>query len=306
MAASSAFVASPASLMVAVFFAFSAVRISKASFPELSMSESSSERVAMSCVSIVMEALPPSISAVRLSIVSESFVRVSLLSPISLSQKPSWSASPLDSSKRRVIMSSISFFTFANGSDASFCANKFKDLLCNLEPSSSRNWRTFTRMPLSSVAPRKLCTKDRAEEAWAKLRCLAPAPCTSSPDRILMAWSRAWISSSRSCCFSLKDSCFSRHSILASDNVFSSSTFTVAVEESCFLSEAIFCSFSFFLRVLVEMSSLAVSAEPSKSCASMSEACLEFISSFSKAVRSSMNLSRSFSNISMTPWDWNS
>mmetsp|Transcript_1432 Transcript_1432/g.3867 ORF Transcript_1432/g.3867 Transcript_1432/m.3867 type:complete len:298 (-) Transcript_1432:655-1548(-) len=297
--------------MVARFFSFSAARRSLASFTELSNKEMSFCIVAMSSLSCAILALPDSMSAVRPSMDSVSFVRVILLSPSSLSQKPLCSASPLASSSRRVIKSLINFLTLTNGSAAIFCANIASSLFFNRLPSCSKKSSTCPRTPAVSEAeaprnPNCAMALPVFFAVAARDKCCSAAPCTPSAERISMAFSNASISSARNCCFSSKECCFSLHSTFVSDKDLASSTCTAWVELNCFFKFAASSCFDDLFIDLSETSCFAVSSDDDKSCANMSCACCEFISSFSSSLFFSTNSPRNRLSISTIPPDWNS
>mmetsp|Transcript_52439 Transcript_52439/g.135319 ORF Transcript_52439/g.135319 Transcript_52439/m.135319 type:complete len:221 (+) Transcript_52439:844-1506(+) len=217
--------------------------------------------------------LPSSTAALSMSMSSDSLLRLTLLLPSSVSQKPSWSASSWASSMRRVIMSSIIFFTLAKGSAASFCASRARLLLCRRSPSASRKAFTLLRglMSLSCADPvRRFWTRDVALRPCARERYLSALPATSGDERISMAFAIAWISSVRSCCFSAKDIFFSAHWAVMSLSTFSLSAFTSMVAPSCFLSMAFFSTLRSFSAVFSEASFSAFSTESVRSATIMS------------------------------------
>mmetsp|Transcript_71539 Transcript_71539/g.198063 ORF Transcript_71539/g.198063 Transcript_71539/m.198063 type:complete len:215 (+) Transcript_71539:962-1606(+) len=194
-----------------------------------------------------MVALPLSMAASRPSMSSESFVRVILFFPISVSQKPSCWASWLASSKRRVIMASIIDFTLAKGSAMTFSASITSLWLFRRWPSCSRNSRILRCTPPAR--------RDRACAREAPLRCgkaryFSALPETSLEDRISMAFAMASISSARSCCFSWKDIFFSSHSVVISESVFWLSASTPSSAAFCFVSSA-FCSVLRFFSLVI-------------------------------------------------------
>mmetsp|Transcript_113304 Transcript_113304/g.307677 ORF Transcript_113304/g.307677 Transcript_113304/m.307677 type:complete len:219 (-) Transcript_113304:884-1540(-) len=184
-------------------------------------------------------ALPDSTAASSASISSLRRVRVTLLLPISVSQNPSWSASSFASSRRRVIIPSMSFFTLANGSAAILSARAESPWLFNLWPSCWRKSRTLLRMPCARASALE------RESAWmratglfldcASVRYLSAAPATSGEDRISTAFSIASISSARSFCFSWKDKSFWTHSVCMSLSSFSLASFMDSVAVNCLL-----------------------------------------------------------------------
>mmetsp|Transcript_15713 Transcript_15713/g.41576 ORF Transcript_15713/g.41576 Transcript_15713/m.41576 type:complete len:232 (+) Transcript_15713:782-1477(+) len=203
------------------------------------------EKRAMSSVSCVIVALPFSASAVRRSRVSDSFSREILLLPISLSQKPSCSASPWASSRSLAIMPEIIFLNLPKGSASSFWARRPSSLLCKRAPSRVRKSRTRTRMPWARSAAEPcwlpaplICTRLPPLATCARPRCFAAEAWRSSEERISTAFARASISSARSVCFSPKESLFSLHSTEVSWKVDLSSASTLCVDCSCFLSSA--------------------------------------------------------------------
>mmetsp|Transcript_61372 Transcript_61372/g.155883 ORF Transcript_61372/g.155883 Transcript_61372/m.155883 type:complete len:258 (-) Transcript_61372:646-1419(-) len=227
--------------------------------------------------------LPSSIAAVNASISSVSLLRVILLFPISASQNPSCSASCLASSIRRVIMLSIIFFTFENGSAAIFSANRARVLLLSRLLSEETKSRTRRRMPIArSIAARLAvpCKREVAEMAWAKERCFSALPDTLSEERIWRAFAIASISSVLKSCFSWKDNFFCSHSEETSDKVSSSAALEAVVDCNCLSASAFlpnFCSFTF---VFSSTSFSAFSIVSAKPCTIMLAACAAFISSF--------------------------
>mmetsp|Transcript_138194 Transcript_138194/g.385516 ORF Transcript_138194/g.385516 Transcript_138194/m.385516 type:complete len:288 (-) Transcript_138194:696-1559(-) len=273
---------------------------------------------ATSCASVAalsakaaMVALPSSVAAVSLSTSALSSVRVTRLLPISLSQKPSCSASAWASSWRRVIMPSIIALTFAKGSVATCFASRPRRWLWIRAPSAARNSRRRPRMPSARAPapwpPPASCTRAAvAGRRCARLRCCSAAVRTSGAESISMAFSIASISSVRNFCFSSKDSCFSLHSAFVVANIFSFSALTLMVAASCFLAAATASAFRSFSTVFSPSPFFAFSTVSVRSMVSISWACLEFISSFwlspNFALKSSLSL---WSSSTMLP-DWNS
>jgi len=131
-------------------------------------------------------------------------------------------------------------------------------------------------------------------------------PFTASLEMISMAFSMAWISSARNCCLDSKSEAFCSHVATKSERYFSSASFVDVVSLRSPCASALACNFFAFVSDFSPRSAVACSVCAVKSWMSISWACLLFISAFSSAVRSSTNLSWSFSSISTTPWDWNS
>mmetsp|Transcript_118103 Transcript_118103/g.252379 ORF Transcript_118103/g.252379 Transcript_118103/m.252379 type:complete len:293 (-) Transcript_118103:705-1583(-) len=278
-----------------------------ASFLAVSSSAISFSSVAVLCVNWRLIALPSSTAALNASMVSLSLLRVTLFFPNSSSQKPSCLASSLASSRRRVIMVSMSLFTLANGSAAIFSARRPRLRLCKRLPSAARKSRTLWRKP--ALRPEsKLCRSDVADPdlGCAKLRYFSALPETSGEERISTALAMASISSVRSFCFSAKDNFFSVHSVVTLLRVCSLSALTVLVEASCFVSRAAFATLRSFSAVFSSMSLFAFSMAAVRSWTFMSEACFEFISSFWVSPNLDRKSSFSFLSKSTIPPDWNS
>mmetsp|Transcript_48390 Transcript_48390/g.156013 ORF Transcript_48390/g.156013 Transcript_48390/m.156013 type:complete len:244 (-) Transcript_48390:709-1440(-) len=230
---------------------------------------------AVSSESFRMRELPSSTAALRPSMSSLSFVRAILLLPISVSQKPSWSASPLASSSKRVIMPSIIFLTLAKGSAIIFSASSVRRSLCKSLPFASRKSRTRRRMPSvlpSAFSPPLSCTSAMPffAGACAKERCCSAAPRTSGEERISMALPMASISSVRNCCLSSKSEAFCPQVLVKSVKYFTSSSFVELVSDKEPSASAFACNFlallsDFSLRSVSDCSTCAV-----KSCMSMS------------------------------------
>mmetsp|Transcript_8653 Transcript_8653/g.27582 ORF Transcript_8653/g.27582 Transcript_8653/m.27582 type:complete len:280 (+) Transcript_8653:756-1595(+) len=278
---------------------------------DLTSSAISAVRVPVLSVSRMMVALPSSTSAVSPSMSSLSLLRVILLLPISVSQKPSCCESWFASSSRRVSMDSIIFFTFTNGSASNFCARRPRRWLRRRRPSDAKNSRTRRRIPSLPAAAaerssRKCARAVRTGVTCAMLRYFSAFPVTSGDDRISMALPIASISSVRSFCFSRKDSCFSVHSVVAAASVFSFSALTPEVAASCFLSNAAFSALCCFRTVFSAISFSPFSMESERSCMIISCACLEFISSFWHSPSLLWNSLLSLLSSSTIPPDWNS
>mmetsp|Transcript_98368 Transcript_98368/g.259794 ORF Transcript_98368/g.259794 Transcript_98368/m.259794 type:complete len:244 (-) Transcript_98368:801-1532(-) len=230
---------------------------------------------AVSSESFRMRELPSSTAALRPSMSSLSFVRAILLLPISVSQKPSWSASPLASSSKRVIMPSIIFLTLAKGSAIIFSASSVRRSLCKSLPFASRKSRTRRRMPSvlpSAFSPPLSCTSAMPffAGACAKERCCSAAPRTSGEERISMALPMASISSARSCCFSWKDMSFSKHSEVIDARVFSLEALSVVSEASIFSASAFSSVLRDFSALFSSLSLFLLSIESVKSISIMS------------------------------------
>mmetsp|Transcript_59331 Transcript_59331/g.133659 ORF Transcript_59331/g.133659 Transcript_59331/m.133659 type:complete len:263 (-) Transcript_59331:676-1464(-) len=254
-----------------------------------------------------MVALPSSTAADNPSISSLNLVRVILLLPISVSQKPSCCASSFASSMRRLIMLSIIPMTLPNGLAPSWSAKRAKRWLLSRWPSAARKSLRRLRTPwLASAWWSPICTSAVPRLFSIRSRCFSALPDTSSEDRISTAFSMASISSLRSFCFSAKDSFFSLHSVLVDERLSTFSALTAWVEPSCFWLAAAFSVLRCFSTVFSSISFLVFSIESSRSVTTMSNACLEFISSFwvspSFVLKSSC---RPFS-ISTMLVDWNS
>mmetsp|Transcript_8651 Transcript_8651/g.27574 ORF Transcript_8651/g.27574 Transcript_8651/m.27574 type:complete len:280 (+) Transcript_8651:756-1595(+) len=278
---------------------------------DLTSSAISAVRVPVLSVSRMMVALPSSTSAVSPSMSSLSLLRVILLLPISVSQKPSCCESWFASSSRRVSMDSIIFFTFTNGSASNFCARRPRRWLRRRRPSDAKNSRTRRRIPSLPAAAaerssRKCARAVRTGVTCAMLRYFSAWPATSGDERISTALPIASISSPRSFCFSLNDKVFSSHWVVVALSVFSFSAFTEEVDASCFLFLAAFSAFRCDSAVFSDMSFFEFSIESLRSMTIMSYACLEFISSFWHSPSFVLNSSRSFLSSSMMPVDWNS
>mmetsp|Transcript_44804 Transcript_44804/g.139413 ORF Transcript_44804/g.139413 Transcript_44804/m.139413 type:complete len:299 (-) Transcript_44804:9-905(-) len=291
-----------ASLTVLAFFAFSSLRSSAASPSAFLRDATSSERDPALSASARMEALPSCTAALRLSASSLSLLRVIVLLPISLSQKPSWSASPSASSWSLAIITPISFFTFVKGSVPSFCAKRMRRRLRRRRPSAARKSRTrCCPLPLSS------CTSAGAlGGSCAKDKCAFAVSCTSGDLRISTALLMASSSSTRSACFSSKDAFFSVHSVVVADSVLSVSALTSEVAAICLLSDEAFSSFRSFAAVLSRISLAVLSMESVRSSMIISCACLEFASSSRLLARWAWKLSFNIVSMSMSPPDWNS
>mmetsp|Transcript_14075 Transcript_14075/g.43923 ORF Transcript_14075/g.43923 Transcript_14075/m.43923 type:complete len:247 (-) Transcript_14075:832-1572(-) len=235
-------------------------------------SATSFESWATPSASAAMVALPSSTAALRPSISSLSLLRVISLLPISLSQKPSCCASWLASSMRRVIMESIIFLTLAKGSATIFWAKRPKRWLWRRLASEARNSRMRRWMPSARLAwPSPNCTSAVAPDlAWARLRYFSALPATSGDERTSMALPIAWISSSRSFCFSRNESLFSVHSVVVAPRVFSFSALTAFVAPSCFLSRAAFSALRCLSAVFSPISFAAFSTESVRSMTTMS------------------------------------
>mmetsp|Transcript_54107 Transcript_54107/g.159205 ORF Transcript_54107/g.159205 Transcript_54107/m.159205 type:complete len:274 (-) Transcript_54107:784-1605(-) len=264
--------AASASFTVSEFLDFSPLRSTVASCTAWSSWASSLERSAVDSESIMISDLPFSTPEVSMSMSSDSLLRVILFLPSSVSQKPSCSASWLASSIRRVIMSSIIFFTLAKGSEASFCASRDRSLLFRRSPSDSRKAFTLLRglmslasLPVCTLAERRCWMRALAWPAWARARCFSEAPATSGEPMISTAFMMAWISSARRVCFSSKDIFFSLHSAVVSENIFSFSAFMATTAFSCFWSRAFFSALPSFSAVFSEASFSAFSMESVRS-----------------------------------------
>mmetsp|Transcript_54105 Transcript_54105/g.159194 ORF Transcript_54105/g.159194 Transcript_54105/m.159194 type:complete len:226 (-) Transcript_54105:120-797(-) len=210
--------------------------------------------------------LPSSTAALRESMSSESLLRVTLLLPISVSQKPSWLASSSASFIRRVIMLSIMDFTLAKGSAMSFWARSAIGLLWRRSLSLRRKSRTLRRgLSISLTAEPRICTRAVAVLVCARFMYFSALPETSPDFRISMALPMASISSVRSCCFSAKDIFFSSHSTVISCRVFSLSALMSMVAASCFLFSAVFSILRSFSAVFSSMSLSEFSMESVRS-----------------------------------------
>mmetsp|Transcript_85302 Transcript_85302/g.238900 ORF Transcript_85302/g.238900 Transcript_85302/m.238900 type:complete len:219 (+) Transcript_85302:2-658(+) len=199
----------------------------------------------------------------------------------------------------------IIFLTFAKGSAAARSATaESTRLLC-----SFACWRRYTATrccEARSVPEARNCAKE-AEAVCAKVgRCFSALPCTELLEMISIAFVIASSSSARSCCRDSKSVAFCSHVAVKSAKYFSSASFVVVVSCKSPSASALACKCFALLSDFSSRSCVDCSICAVRSCTNISWACFEFISSFSKAVRSSTNLSWSFSNISMTPWDWNS
>mmetsp|Transcript_115462 Transcript_115462/g.307039 ORF Transcript_115462/g.307039 Transcript_115462/m.307039 type:complete len:206 (-) Transcript_115462:1019-1636(-) len=204
MAACTAACAAFASFTVALFWVLSSPRIAVASAMAFVRSATSFESCAVLAASDAIVASPSSTAALRPSMSSLSLLRVILLFPSSLSQNPSWSASPCASSRRRSSIAEIIFLTLAKGSAATFWARSSKCLLWRRAASAVRNSRIRLWMPSEALAWwSPICTRAVPPDfACAMLRYCSAFPSTSGDDRISMALPMASISSSRSFCFS--------------------------------------------------------------------------------------------------------
>mmetsp|Transcript_16773 Transcript_16773/g.44373 ORF Transcript_16773/g.44373 Transcript_16773/m.44373 type:complete len:275 (-) Transcript_16773:633-1457(-) len=264
-------------------------------------SETSLESASVLLVRSRMVALPSSTAALSASISSLNRLRVTVLFPISVSQKPSWSASCFASSRSLVIIWSMSFFTLANGSTAACSARSSSGLLLSRCPSAARKACSLPRMPRLSCACalRSSCTRAVARGVLcARPRYFSALPATSGELRISMAFSIASCSSVRSFCFSSKERPFSKHSCVRPFRVISLASFMLLVAASCFLCSADFEIFLCDSSAFALLSLSAFSTESFRSIMIMSYACLEFISSFWHSPSFSLNSSSSFFNIS--------
>mmetsp|Transcript_126518 Transcript_126518/g.366247 ORF Transcript_126518/g.366247 Transcript_126518/m.366247 type:complete len:279 (-) Transcript_126518:648-1484(-) len=275
-----------------------------------SSSDTSCDSLAIVSVSLMIVDLPSSTAADSASISSLSLVRVILLFPISVSQKPSCCASWFASSSKRVIMASIIFLTLPKGSAPICCASMEIWSLCRRLPSLSRNSRTRRRMPSLRSAPSMPATCNNACDALllacANAKCFSALPMTSGEERISTALAMASISSARSCCFSWKDMLFSEHSVVISDSVFSFAAFCSSVSASSFLSCASSSALRSFTILVSSISWFLFSMESWRSWMIIAEACLEFISAFWLSPSFSLNWSCKRLSISTMPPDWNS
>mmetsp|Transcript_46855 Transcript_46855/g.101736 ORF Transcript_46855/g.101736 Transcript_46855/m.101736 type:complete len:261 (+) Transcript_46855:663-1445(+) len=236
--------ASAASLAVASFLAFSAARSSLDSFCVVRSSTSSFSSMLIRSAPWVMAASVSSMVAVRPSMPSCNFTRVSLFVPSSLSHQPFCSDSSLASFSSLVIMSSMSFFTLAKGSDEeTLTASMSSCWLRSRRLSLRRKADSVLRTPCGSVASPRSCARAVPELfCISSGRCAWAEPSTSGEERISTAFWITSSSSARSFCFSAKDSCFSAHSTLSSLWNCSSSLRSDSASTSC----CFFCAADFF------------------------------------------------------------
>mmetsp|Transcript_89121 Transcript_89121/g.174392 ORF Transcript_89121/g.174392 Transcript_89121/m.174392 type:complete len:259 (-) Transcript_89121:574-1350(-) len=258
----------------------------------------------MSSVSFAIEASSSSISAWSISTASVFSLRVCSLVDSSVSHQPLCSASSFASSIKRTMRSLIIFFTFAKGSSATRTARAERTRLFKLSPLARRN--SATRSCGAIALPALNCAKAAPLPCTNDGRYFSAFPFTALLDKISIAFSMASISSARSCCRDSKSDAFCSHVAVSSDRYFSSATFVVVVSCRSPSASALACNFLAFVSAFSPRSVVACSVCAVRSWMSISCACLLFISAFSKAVRSSTNLSWSFSNTSMMPWDLNS
>mmetsp|Transcript_92272 Transcript_92272/g.266311 ORF Transcript_92272/g.266311 Transcript_92272/m.266311 type:complete len:291 (+) Transcript_92272:622-1494(+) len=290
--------------MVCSFVAFSVWRFFVASAIAESNSATAFVSSLMSSVNFEIDASNWSISACKVSTASVFSFRVCSFVESSVSHQPLCSASSFASSMRRTMRSLIIFFTFANGSSATRTASAESTRLFNLSPLARKNSATRSCGSLDLLA--RNCASAEPFFCAKDGKYFSELPFTALLDKISTAFSIASISSARSCCLDSKSDAFCSQVATKSERYFSSASLVVVVSLKSPSASALACNFFAFVSAFSPRSVVACSICAVKSCTNMSKACLLFISAFSKAVRSSTNLSWSFSNISMMPWDLNS
>mmetsp|Transcript_88069 Transcript_88069/g.274043 ORF Transcript_88069/g.274043 Transcript_88069/m.274043 type:complete len:207 (+) Transcript_88069:84-704(+) len=205
---------------------------------------------------------------------------------------------------RRSRSSLIIFFTFLKGSSATLEASAERTRLrsctaCSWRYSAARCWA-------GPAAPARSWPRDWRFFCRSEGRCFSALPDTASLSRMSMAFWMASSSSPRSSWRDSKSVAFCSQVATRSPRYFTSASLVVVVSSRSPLASALAWSFLALTSAFSSRSVVAASIWSFRSISRSSKACWAFISSFSRAVRSSTNLSWSFSRMSMTPWDWNS
>mmetsp|Transcript_139362 Transcript_139362/g.353417 ORF Transcript_139362/g.353417 Transcript_139362/m.353417 type:complete len:295 (+) Transcript_139362:693-1577(+) len=294
--------------MVCMFLAFSSCRSLVASAMAASKAATAFVSSSMSSANFAIDACSSSISACKVSTASVFSFRVCSLVDSSVSHQPLCSASSFASSMRRTMRSLIIFFTFRNGSSETRTAKAESTRLPNCLPRLLRYCATRAWFWLY-VSARSMASAEPSppDNCCAKAgKCVSAWPLTEELEMISMALLMASISSARSCCRDSKSVAFCSQVAVKSSRYFWSASRVVVVSSKSPVASALACRVLAFNSAFSSLSWVACSICAVRSCISMSYACFEFISVFSRSVRSAMNLSNNFSNISITPCDWNS
>mmetsp|Transcript_80969 Transcript_80969/g.147744 ORF Transcript_80969/g.147744 Transcript_80969/m.147744 type:complete len:274 (-) Transcript_80969:689-1510(-) len=260
---------------------------------------------AMLSVSCAMEAVSSSISAVNFSTVSVFSLRVCSLTASSVSHQPLCSASSFASFMRRTIKSLIIFLTFWKGS-SEICAATLASMrllrceACLRKKAATRAWAcvVLTARSIASAVPLLVSVFCSMLGKY-----VSALPDTELLAMIEMAFSMASSSSARNSCLDSKSEAFCAHvaSISVLYLVSAAKTSLVSVRSpsaSAFFCNSLALSSDFFVA-----SDSALLIMLSRSAMSISYACLDFISFFSRSVRFSVKSSSNFSSISITPED---
>mmetsp|Transcript_20129 Transcript_20129/g.52600 ORF Transcript_20129/g.52600 Transcript_20129/m.52600 type:complete len:207 (-) Transcript_20129:663-1283(-) len=198
----------------------------------------------------------------------------------------------------------IIFLTLTKGSAVTRSASAVSTRLFSSRPLDIRYCATLPCASVFTVSARSMA---KTVPCWANDgRCLSALPATAPLEMISMALLMASISSERSCCLDSKSEAFCSQVAVRSDKYFTSASIVVVVSWRLPVASALAWSFLALVADFASRSDVAWSTCAVRSCMSMSYACLPFISSFSRVVRSFMNSSSNFSNISTMPCDWNS
>mmetsp|Transcript_112517 Transcript_112517/g.206496 ORF Transcript_112517/g.206496 Transcript_112517/m.206496 type:complete len:208 (-) Transcript_112517:658-1281(-) len=206
---------------------------------------------------------------------------------------------------RRTMRSLIIFLTLAKGSSAARAATAANTRLLSCWALFCKNWAT-NFWPSGCPSARN-CT--RAEDFFCARddgKYLVAAPETAALERISIAFSMATISSARSVCLDSKSAALLLQRAVVSAK-YALSAFMVFVVSLFSPSSLAFASNLAALSSAFAVRSADASLDWAvRSLMSISNACLAFISVFRRSVRLSVNLSNSFSSISIMPVDWKS
>mmetsp|Transcript_74711 Transcript_74711/g.169230 ORF Transcript_74711/g.169230 Transcript_74711/m.169230 type:complete len:244 (-) Transcript_74711:342-1073(-) len=241
--------------------------------------------------------------ACKVSTASVFSLRVCSFVASSVSHHPLCSASSLASSIRRTRRSLIIFRTLTKGSSVTRVARAASTRLDSWFALACRKRAAFSCFGLRTSARRLARTEPVCSSCG---RCFSDAPETAPLEMISMAFSIAWSSSVRKAWRDSKSADFFSQVAVRSFRYFWSPFIVTVVSFRLPSASALASSFAALVFAFSLLSEVACSTCAVRSWMSMSKECLAFISSFSKVVRSDMNLSCSFSSISTIPCDWNS
>mmetsp|Transcript_55329 Transcript_55329/g.91530 ORF Transcript_55329/g.91530 Transcript_55329/m.91530 type:complete len:291 (+) Transcript_55329:713-1585(+) len=262
---------------------------------------------AMSAAHFAIEAVSSSISALSCSTAAVFSARVLALVAISVSHQPLCSASSFASSMSFTMRSLIIFFTFWNGSSemrAATCESKrlLSALACLCRKVATRAWASV------ALTARSMARADVFLPACCSMlgKYVSAAPDTELLAMIEIAFSIASNSSARNSCRDSKSDVFCAQVASKSALYLLSAAKTAEASSRSPVASAFICSSWALSSDFFVASDVDLAMALSRSAISISYACLEFISVFSRSVRFSVNSSRSFSSMSTTPPDWNS
>mmetsp|Transcript_97488 Transcript_97488/g.281293 ORF Transcript_97488/g.281293 Transcript_97488/m.281293 type:complete len:293 (+) Transcript_97488:674-1552(+) len=290
--------------MAASFSAFSSARSFVAFATASWVSRRDTDSSSLSFCSSMRAASRESMSMRRPSISCVLLFLVCSLVAISLSHQPLCSVSRKASVFRRLMSSSISVFTLANGSSRSSrsCEASAESTELESREDSPRRNAAARAWLLCGASPRN-CTSAVPFAAGFALRRLAAA-LTSLLDMISMAFFRAPISSTRVAWRLLYSSAFREQREVRSLMYVSVSLIDLASSCKSDFSCPAACKCLALFSVFVATAASAAAKAPAKSCANISAACLRSTSSSFNFVSLLRNLPCSSSSIVITSVDF--